>query len=121
MKLSDFKGDEALDVLADLIEPAAKIMADKEVVKIYKSGQPKITLVKRVIKNHKSELIEILATLDKKDPKEYAKELTLVTLPIKLLELLNDEDLVAVFQSQGQNMAQTSSGSVMENIEVEEK
>lgn len=121
MKLSDFKGEEALDVLADLIEPVARIMSDGQVAKIYQSGQPKILLVKHIIKNHKTELIEILATLEKKDPKEYAKEMTLISLPVKLLELLNDEDLAAVFQSQGQNTAQTSSGSVMENIEVEEK
>ena len=121
MKLSDIKGEEALDVLADIIEPVAIIMADGEVSKIYKSGQPKIKLVKYIIKEHKPQVIEILAILDRKDPKEYAKEMSLLTLPMKLLEILNDEDLMSVFQSQGQNMAKTSSGSVMENTEVVEK
>lgn len=121
MKLSDIKGEEALDVLADLIEPVAIIMADKKVSNIYNSGQPKINLVKYIIKNHKSRVVEILAILDRKDPKEYEKDMSLLTLPIKLLELLNDEELISVFQSQGQNMGQTSSGSVMENTEVEEK
>ena len=30
MKLSDIKGERALDVLADLIDPVAEIMADKD-------------------------------------------------------------------------------------------
>lgn len=121
MKLSDIKGEEALDVLADLIEPVAMMLADGKIQKIYNSGQPKILLVKHIIKNHKKQVIEILAILERKDPKEYEKEVNLLSLPIKLLELLNDEDLVSVFQSQVQNMGQTSSGPVMENTEVVEK
>lgn len=119
MKLSEIKGEEALDVLADLIEPVAMMMTDDEIQKIYQS-QPKLNLVKYIIKNHKSELIEIMAILERKDPKEYAKEVTILSLPKKLLELLNDEDLVSVFQSQVQSMGETSSGLAMVNTEVEE-
>lgn len=120
MKLSEIKGEESLDVLADLLEPIAMICADEEVQEIY-NNKPKILLVKHLIKNHKEEVIEILAVLDREDPKEYVKKMNVLSLPMKLLELLNDEDLITVFQLQGQNMAQTSSGSVMENTEVVEK
>lgn len=120
MKLSAFKGEEALDVLADLIDPAAKIMGDKEVEAIYNSGKTKLHLAKYIIKNHKKEVLEILAALERQDPEEYAKNVTIVTLPLKLIELLNDEDLMLLFQSQGQTKNETSSGSVTENIEVKE-
>lgn len=121
MKLSDIKGEDALDVLADLIEPVAKILADGEVQKIYQSGQPKILLAKHIIKQNKKEVIEILATLEREDPEEYVKKMSVLTLPIALLDLLNDEDLIGFFSSQIQNMEKTSSGPVTENTEVEEK
>lgn len=119
MKLSEIKGEQALDVLADIIDPVGRILADGSVYKLVQSGKPKMFLVKHIIKTYKKEVIEIMARLDFKEPKEYEKEMNIVTLPIKLLELLNDEDLLQVFQSQGQNMAQTSSGSAMVNTEVE--
>ena len=121
MKLSAIKGEKALDVLADIIEPVANIMADGKVAKLYNNGQPKIKLVKHILKHNKKEVIEILAILDGEKPKDYVEKVTVTTLPIKLLELLNDEDLIAVFRSQGQTVEQTSSGSVTENTEVEEK
>lgn len=121
MKLSEIKGEKALDVLADLIEPVANIMADGKVEKIYNSDQPRLKLVKHILKHNKKEVIEILAILEGEKPKEYAEKITVTTLPMKLLELINDQDLIAVFRSQGQNTEETSSGSVMESTEVEEK
>lgn len=121
MKLSDFKGEEALDVLAELIEPAATIMADPEVSNLYKSGKPKILLAKHIIKNHKKEVITILAVLDEEDPNKYGEKITLVSLPLKVIELLSDEDLLQLFQFQGQTMEETSSGSATEITEAKEK
>lgn len=120
MKLSEIKGEQALDVLADIMDPVTRILADGEVARLYKAGQPKLMLAKYIIKNNKKEIIEIMARLEFKEPKDYAKEMNLVSLPVKLLELLNDEELVKVFRSQGQNMEQTSSGLATENTEVEE-
>jgi hypothetical protein len=34
MKLSDYKGEEALDVLADIIEPLANIITDEDIQKL---------------------------------------------------------------------------------------
>ena len=74
MKLSEYKGEKALDLLADLFEPATAIMADKEIMNAVRANLPKIKIVKTVIKNHKREVIEILAILDGEDPKEYAEK-----------------------------------------------
>lgn len=121
MKLSEYKGEKALDILADIIEPAATIMADKEVANFAKSGKPVIKLIKPLIKNHKREVIEIMAILEGEDPEEYAEKVNLFTLPAKLLELLNDQDLKSLFTSQGQKTEETSSGSAMESIEAKEQ
>ena len=117
MKLSEIKGEAALDALADLIEPVSEIITDAEFVRLARSDAPKMTLVKTAIKSHKKAIIEILAVLDGKDPETY--EVSILTLPMKLLEVFNDPEVISLFQSQGQE--QTSSGSAMENTEGKEK
>ena len=39
MKLSEYQGEEALDLLADLIEPAGEIMSDKEIGDLFKKNR----------------------------------------------------------------------------------
>lgn len=121
MRLSEYKGEQALDMLADLIEPVATIMADPEIERLARSGQPQVKIIKPAIKNHKKEVIEILAILDCADPSDYASKVNLFTLPAKLLEILNDPDLMSLFTSQGQTKDETSSGSATENIEENEQ
>lgn len=100
MKLTDIQNEQALDVLADIIEPTAEILADEEVQRIYKS-EPKLKLATYIIRNYKKNIIEIMARLDGADPAEY--KFNLLTLPKKLLELLNDPDLADLFTSQAMN------------------
>lgn len=96
MKLSEFKNEDALDLIADLIEPATQIFADPE---ISSARNNKARAVKIAIKNHKDSVIEILARLDNIPVEEYNKNVVQMTLD--LLELLNDDELMEVFSSQG--------------------
>lgn len=116
MKLSEIKGDEAFEVLADLIDPMTAIMNDDEVADAFKS-LPRLAFVKILLKKHKRELTEILAILERTPVDEY--EVSLVALPVKVMDLFNDPELAELFQSQGQTM--TSSGSATENTEVDKK
>lgn len=118
MKLSDIKGETAIEVLADIIDPIAKIMADNNVRKEY--AKSKLHAIKYVIKDHSTEVIEIMARINLKTVEEYRESLNLVTLPVQLLEILNDPDLMSIFQSQSQT-EETSSGSVTENTEAFEE
>lgn len=111
MKLSEIKGEKAIDTLALLIEPVAQIFADEEINKAYKAGLPKIKIVKLALQNHAKAVIEIMATLDGVEPDKY--EFNLLTLPVKILEILNDEAFTDLFTSQSQ---ENSFGSAMENI-----
>lgn len=120
MKLSDVKGEKALDMLADLIDPASEIMADKEIKAVFqtrgKKGAekpPKMRAVKLALKKHKGAVMEILAALEGKDPDTYAKEVNILTLPMKLLDILNDKELMGLFTSQGQSPE--AFGSATEN------
>lgn len=113
-KLSEYRGEEALDVLADLIEPAAEIMQDKELVKLFREKNM-ATAAKVAIKNHKRAVLNIMARLEDVDPAEYAP--SVFALPMKLLEIFNDPELINLFSSQGQNTEQTNSGSATEITE----
>lgn len=112
MKLSEVKGEAALDMLADLIEPAGEIFGDEEVANAARN-KSKFAAVKLAIKNHKKAVIEILAVLEGVPVEEYTPNL--FSLPIKLLEILNDKDLLQLFTLQGQTGDATSSVSASEN------
>lgn len=112
MKLSEIKGEQALDVLADILEPAARIISDDEIEKAYRSGQ-KLKAVKIAIKNHKRDVIAILAIMDGEDPETY--EPNVLSVPIKLLEILNDPDVMGLFLSQEQSTEEISSIPATEN------
>lgn len=116
MKLSDIKGEKALEVLADLIEPAAEIMTDKEAVKLFRSGQT-IKGVSYALKAHKKACLTILALTDGADPETYQPNV--LSLPMKLLEIFNDSEMMGLFTSQSQE-EKTSSGSATESIEAGE-
>lgn len=110
MKLSEVKGEKALDMLADLIEPIMEIIEDKEVSKILKSrhskdkaDSTKIILGRAVsvaIKNHKKAVITILATLDDIPVDQY--ECNLLSLPKKMMDIINDPAIFDLFTSQSQ-------------------
>lgn len=95
MKLSEIKGEQALDVIADILEPIAEITADEEFVKLSKSGAQRAKVVAYVVRNHKKEVISIMASLELKKPEEL--EINLLTLPKKLMELFDDEELMSLF------------------------
>ena len=118
MRLSDYKGEAALDKLAEIIEPFAFILADPELQELAKSKNvAPIKYAKPMLKNHKAEVIEILAALDNEPVETYKEKITLLTLPAKLLEFLNDPEVLNLFQSQGQNEVTPlpTFGSVTEN------
>lgn len=116
MTLSEIKGEDAFDVLADILDPLSAISTDEEVSRVYKT-ETRLELVKLLLKKHKREVLEIMAALDRTPVDEY--EVSLVTLPAKVLELINDPALKGFFPSPEQK--ETSSGSATENTEVAEK
>lgn len=117
-RISDYKGDVAIEMLADLIEPVGEIMTDKEVVS-KANEKNKLPAVALALRNHKKAVIRIMAVMTQNDPKTY--EPNLFELPAMLLQLLNDPDVMSLFTWQGQTGERTLSGSAMENIEDDGK
>ncbi len=124
MRLSEYRGDDALEVLAELIEPAVEILADADIAAAWRDkdpnktrGQKQLKAVSIALKKHKEAVIAILAALDHETPDEYRKKINVVTLPKKLLEVLNDKDLRTFFISQEQTTGEPS-GSASASTEV---
>lgn len=115
MRLSDFENEKALDALADLLDPLSVILTDEEIKKLYNAKASKLKIVQALLRSHSKEVIHVLAILDDVPVEEY--RVNLLTLPIKLMQLLNDPEIQEVFTSQGQKNTETSSGSAMETIE----
>jgi len=107
----DRTNEECLDLFADLIEPCAEILGDPEVRAAFETN--KLKAVKAAIKNHKKAVIEILALVDGADPATY--KVGVLTLPLKVLELLNKPEVVDLFQSQAQMKTAAGSGSATAN------
>lgn len=102
MKLSDFKGEKAIEVFADLLEPIAEILKDNEIVALVQTENVKqIDVIKKILKGHSESVVQILAILEGEDPKTYQPNI--IALPKKLIEIFNDEAFIDLFTSQSQD------------------
>lgn len=63
-KLSDYQGEEAIELWVDLLDNLSVILSDKEIAKIVKSGDTKINIAKKILKLHGKEAVEILERID---------------------------------------------------------
>jgi hypothetical protein len=113
-RLSEICGEEALDFLANIVEEVAIICEDETFVGLARS-KDKMGMVKCLLKDHKREILNVLAYLNDADPEDYKP--SVIEIPKMLIELFNDPDFASLFFSQD---TVTSSGSVTENTEETE-
>lgn len=124
MKLSEIKGVDAIDAIADIIDPITAIMADDEIRKMMTVvPRPSVlTMAKTILKRKKKEILEILAVMHGENPETFNP--SLLELPIMLVNLINEvqnnEELMSLFRSQHQMISNVSFGAVMENTEETE-
>ena len=118
-KLSSYKDDEALDILADIMEPAAEILSDPAVKEAWATGN-RLKVAKVAIKGHKAQVMEILAVMEGVPVEEY--HCNVFTMPMRVIEVLNDKELLSVFTSQAQEIMQSiSSTPVTATTKAKEK
>lgn len=97
-KLSEYKDGDALDLLADIMEPAVEITADEEFKAAFEQSPVKAASV--AIKRHKKEVMGILARMDGVPVEDF--HCNILTLPGRIIEILSDEELLAFFTEQAQ-------------------
>lgn len=104
MRLSDVKGGRVLDVVADLIGPISSIARDEAVRGLLRpeggqKGKDAREEVSRrltealpgILKDHKTDVIAILATVKGVPPSEYEEGMTLASLLADAVDLITDE------------------------------
>ena len=120
MRLSEIENEDAIELLADIIEPTAKIFSDPETMALFKSKTlTRFQIGTKVVKKHKKEVIEIMARMDGIEPSK--AHYNPVTLIKNLLDIINDKELIDFFQSQLTEETSDAFGNAMENTEVKEK
>ena len=118
MKISDIKGEAALDAFADMIDPAMEIMTDPAISAEYKKpGTTRAQLVGLIVKSHKQSIIKIMAILDGEDPETYADKINILTVPAKLMEIINDPEMKSLFPLQARQKTSESFGPATVNTQ----
>lgn len=109
--------DDKLELFADVLEPAGRIISDKAWALKWQTGD-RIGAIREAIKSHKADIVEILARIDGVEPAEY--QIDGLALFMRLVTLLNRPDLEpmsGLFTSQAQNGDKESSGPATANTE----
>lgn len=133
MRLSEINAEQAIDVLGAIIVPLANIAVDPKMEDLF---NPTLTNIKDkvqmnidvlnhwkkripdLLKNHKEDVIEILASLNLMSAKEYKEKKNFISVTFDLLSLFNDPEIKLLFTSAQSKGTKKSSGSVQENTEV---
>lgn len=118
-KLSDYKGDEAIELWADLIDPLTGILTDEEVRKVISSGKSKLEIAKVILKKHKSEALEIMLRVD---PEPVDGLNIVMRLIVLLADIGQNEEIKSFFgYAEAVTTENESGGSVTENTEDDVK
>jgi hypothetical protein len=104
-KLSDFKGEEALLLWADLLDGFTEICADKDVADALRAKKPVLVTAKLILERKPKEACNILLRIDNTP----IDGLNLITRLAGLItEMVNDPTLSSFFGS----LAEVKKGSV---------
>ncbi len=95
MKLTEFKGEKAIEVIGELLEPISTIAEDEKFKEVRKVGN-RAEIVQFIFKKHAKEIHHILAIMNDVDVKDYNP--TLVEMFNEVNEAMNDEELLKLFK-----------------------
>lgn len=131
MKLSDIKGDRVLDVIADIIDPIANMVQDKDVAAMFERKavpegmDARDFFAKRMrkglpvlLKGHKADIIAIMAAIDGVTPEQYAESLDFPKLFTDVMELVTDNAFLDFLSSPETGKGADAPGSASASFEV---
>ncbi len=117
-RLSDYQGEEAIELWADLLDPISDILTDTEVAQETKAGKAPIMIAKTILKRHKEAAVKILLRID---PEPLDGLNIIVRLVALIAEIGGRDELKSFFGYAAQVKEETeSSGLATENTEAEE-
>lgn len=115
MKISDYKGEDGIKLLAEILDPATEIIADPKIKEAASGNVSRLEIAKMLLKEHSKSIVAILATLAGETPETYSRNIFEMTRD--LLEIINDKEIVDFFTLQAQTTGVTSFGSALANTE----
>jgi len=95
-KLSEIKGEEAIDVLAEILVPITTIANDEEVKNGFETSVAMCVSI--ALKKHKDEVLDVLSVIDGTNKEEFVENLNLLTLPTMMIDVLNEPMVQELFQ-----------------------
>ena len=128
MKLSELKGERAVEVLADLIAPITNIARDADNLQLFRNklqdGETArdagIRLFKEripvLIKTHKTDILDIISAVDGRN----ADEMSLLDIVNNLVDLSNDKEFMSFFLSVVRTEEQTQPAESSANADLSE-
>lgn len=118
-RLSDYKGEDAIELWAELLEPLTEIFGDDEVQNVVRSNASMLKKATVILARHKKEAVDVLTTIDPTP----VNGLNIITRLINLInEFQNSEEIGGFLSSSRQEKQEnTSSGVVTENTAADEK
>lgn len=119
MNIFEYENEDAIEVLADILEPAMKICADEVLQAMIRNNKPNLMIARHILKKHSKEIVAILAASERKPVSEY--HATILSMMKGTLDLLNNKDVIDFFYSQAQMMQPTSFGEPTANTEEKEQ
>lgn len=131
MKLSDIKGDRVLDVIADIIDPIASMAQDKDVAAMFERKAVPDGMEARdffaqrmrkglpvLLKNHKADIIAVMAAIEGVAPEQYAASLDLPKLFTDVMEIVTDDALLDFLSSSETGKGAGAPGSASASSEA---
>ena len=112
MRLSEIKGEQALDCVEAIVGPIASIASDDEFKKLLSSGgsfsDKASSVSKYLLSKHRDDTVAILAALSLQTPKEYLKGVTLPKMIADVYSVITDEELLGFLPQEQQELGTTS-------------
>lgn len=131
MKLSDIKGDRVLDVIADIIDPIANMVQDKDVAAMFgreavpDGMEARDFFAKRMrkglpvlLKSHKADIIAVMAAIEGVTPGQYAASLDFPKLFTDVMELVTDDAFLNFLSSPETGKGADAPGSASASSEA---
>lgn len=130
MKLSELKGERAVEVIADLIAPIVNLSQDWSNMKVsadYRKeneSDDEVAIrafkdkIPGILKSHKEDILTILCTLNEKNK----DELSVVDIINGAMDLTNDKDFMSLFLSVARPVGKkrrTKSSAIVETSKPE--
>lgn len=114
MKLSEFRDEKGIEVVAKLLVPIANIAKSKAASEA--KGKSLIEFAAAMLQNNAKDVMDMLAILDDKNPEEY--HCSAASVLVDVFTMLNDPELMQLFGLRSKTQA--SSGSASETTEAQD-